>query len=61
MAKVITLNDIAGMKDKKQLVLSKDTIITPCGIESYGARYLHYRRWWAKLGSTKRCRKRISC
>ena|SRR5690554_1833852 len=29
MAKVITLNDIAGMKDKKQLVLSKDTIITP--------------------------------
>lgn len=29
MANVITLNDIAGLKDKKQLVLSKDTIITP--------------------------------
>ena len=29
MAKVLTLNDIAGMTDKKQLILSKDTIITP--------------------------------
>jgi ethanolamine utilization cobalamin adenosyltransferase len=29
VSKVITLNDIAGMGDKKQLVLSKDMIITP--------------------------------
>jgi len=29
VAKVLTLNDIAGMTDKKQLILSKDTIITP--------------------------------
>ena len=29
MAKVITMTDIAAMKDKKQLTLSKGTIVTP--------------------------------
>ncbi|NLB50102.1 MAG: hypothetical protein GX809_00765 [Clostridiaceae bacterium] len=29
MAKLITLNDIMDMKDRDELILSKDTIITP--------------------------------